>query len=125
MPTYSRNYIFLWNITASFGRPFFVAIPFKLVEFARGFADVLIISAFLAASENTNQDNTEWLQKGLFYALLMFLSGQCGLYLETQFDLKCEMVSINMKSALQSAVYDKVLRMSTGSKKEHDSGQVE
>lgn len=69
------------------------------------------MSAYLKEAENHNGNNTDFLQSALLYTGLMFANSMMATFVDGQFDLYCEMVSINMRSALICAAYQKILRI--------------
>lgn len=106
--------------SAAFGRPFYFAAPLKALKFASGFVGVTMMSAYLNHAQNTEENSIEFMQKALLFTALIFVNEIVMVFLDTQFDLYCEMVSINMRSGINGAVYQKVLRVP----KIDDSGQV-
>eukprot|EP01083_Nonionella_stella_P070803 189645_1 len=111
-------------LLGAFGRPFLVhAAPFKLVTMARPFINVALISAFLSDAE-TLDSGKEWFYRGLTYSFLIFVTNMLSEFLSTYGALYCEYTSMNVRSALMGACYEKVLALTDAARQETTSGQI-
>jgi len=107
-------------LLSAFGGPFYRAAPLKVLSYGTGFAQVALVSAYLTEAQSTDENTAEFMSRALLCTALIFLNSLLGAFCDSQFDLYCEMVSVNMKAALCGEIYQKLLRVS----KIDDSGQT-
>ena len=114
----------LWKaILTAFGRPWFCAAPLKVIALTKPFINVTIMAAYLNAAQDL-KNGKEFLEKGLIYSLCIFLNNMIGSLVGTQYDLKCRITSMNTKSAIICACYDKILSLTNTSRQNTTSGQI-
>ena len=115
----SKSSSIVWPLFQSLSHDFMVAALFKLMSCFLMFVNPLVLDYLLKWMESREP---YWL--GFAYVGVMLLASIFDSMLLNQHEYRVSLISLKMKSALTSAIYQKALRLSVEEKCKYSTGEI-